>query len=203
MGPHFFTLCCRSKTLHTHLLSFITVRFQIERFPANLLPGYQTWPFWLCSRSSWAETPDSCSSQLQGRQKEDNKSGISHPGKHQNVITLTHGIFPFSQTDALPPLLPWQSSFNTIPPPHLFLSSVVAPDAARKRTRGTIELTHASFPLPELCFPYGNPPGVCACSCNEGHRQSGTTTPKHKTAPQTEIEDSEPTRSTSQETVWV
>lgn len=43
-----------------------------------------------------------------------------------------------------------------------------------------MELTHASFPLPALCFPYGNPQCVCVCvlqvQAPRGHRQSRTTT---------------------------
>lgn len=91
---------------------------------------------------------------------------------------------PYSQIYAHPPLHP---SFNDshlltpTPPLSFFLSTVVSSDAASQKATGTMALTHASFPLPALCFPYGNPLCVCVCvsgadSGTEGHRQSRITT---------------------------
>lgn len=71
---------------------------------------------------------------------------------------------PFSQTDAHPP------------PP--FLPPSASPSLSLRcffwcsRAAGTIELTHALFPLPALCFPYGNP--LCVPGAGSGSEGSPT-----------------------------
>lgn len=74
-----------------HLLSFTTAcNSKFQSFQANLLLRCQTWQFWLYSRSSWAETQDSCSSQLQDGHNKKKKTmrEISHV--QENTQTWSH-----------------------------------------------------------------------------------------------------------------
>ncbi len=136
--------------------------------------------------------------------------------KHDRINTWHFPIQPDRRTS--PPLHPSSHGSHPLTPP-FFLSTVVSSDAARQKAAGTMEFTHASFPLPELCFPYGNPLCVCVCVCvcagsgTEGYRQNRATTQNNpskqkNSEPQTETQNSKPLNlifflnSTSQEIVW-
>lgn len=74
--------------------------------------------------------------------------------KHDPINTRH---FPHSARQTHIPLYPPSHCSHPLPPSLCFLSTVVSSHAAKQKAAGTIELTHASFPLPALCFPYGNP----------------------------------------------